>query len=538
MAKLMASRERKNSAPCIFAANESQAAKRKREDGDDCSITNDSRAVSSSAEMLELEAISAELTALVLASSNTKIEIKTKIRELAKVVRKIKNAETTTRLSEKKDAATQIETAKSRKELEAAEEIWKLIAEEPENVLETEWPNRAFRYTKVTRKNVLSASGDIMVLIDPAEGSMDWLKNQLIATHPTLEATLNEPASGKLVKLVTGVTMTIDDVRQESQKNKTTWVGLIPQAESVLLTEFVKKKLIEVLTDKRQKKITISATNIMEATKFRKLIEVELSKQVSSHRAAVEICAPLAFLPRKPVGWHTEKIVIGQGENDDVSYADLVKQLRANVNPAKIGVDIRRVSKLPSGKLQLTVRETTAGGRDALVSEIKEKANAQVEIRTNKVQVMITDLDSETTCKEISNALVELLGVDEDQMKISEIRTGRNGGRWASATLEKRLAATLIERGRLQVGWSACRVKEMLRPLSCLRCLEFGHATRECKSTEKIERKCFKCNEVGHEARSCTKDAFCGSCKSPGHRRDSTACPKYREILQAMRAKK
>lgn len=58
------------------------------------------------------------------------------------------------------------------------------------------------------------------------------------------------------------------------------------------------------------------------------------------------------------------------------------------------------MSKLPriARKMQLTVRETTVGGRDALVSEIKEKAaNAQVEVKTNKVQMMISDLDDEAT---------------------------------------------------------------------------------------------------------------------------------------------
>lgn len=114
-----------------------------------------------------------------------------------------------------------------------------------------------------------------MVLIDPADGSMDGLKKQLLASHPTLEAMMSEPASAKLIKLVTGVTMTVDDVRQETKERKTTWVGLIPRAHeepsNKALTEFVKKKLMEVVTDKRQKKTAISTTNLMDATKFRKL---------------------------------------------------------------------------------------------------------------------------------------------------------------------------------------------------------------------------------------------------------------------------
>lgn len=48
--------------------------------------------------------------------------------------------------------------------------------------------------------------------------------------------------------------------------------------------------------------------------------------------------------------------------------------------------------------------------------------------------------------------------------------------------MPKTSAADLIKKGRLQVGWVSCAVKEHVRVLWCFNCLDYGHRTAKQKT--------------------------------------------------------
>lgn len=59
----------------------------------------------------------------------------------------------------------------------------------------------------------------------------------------------------------------------------------------------------------------------------------------------------------------------------------------------------------------------------------------------------------------------------------------------------------LLERGRVYVGWTSCRIGDHVRITQCYKCLGFGHIARLCKAAHDT---CGYCTGA-HEIRSCSK---------------------------------
>lgn len=202
---------------------------------------------------------------------------------------------------------------------------------------------------------------------------------------------------------------------------------------------------------------------------------------------------------------------------------------------------VQKVTQDKNGDVRLLVSESKEGGKVSFMAELEKTAatlGSTVESRVALSRAMIFDLDETTTTEEISKALAVSVNAQEAVFHVSAIRKAGNGGYWAVVQLPTRFLADLLELGRIQVGWTNCRVREMLRPANCSRCFKFGHVVRDCKESATAQRRCFKCDKTGHEARACTGEAFCGSCSEAGHRADSMACPKYRALVNEMRERK
>lgn len=78
----------------------------------------------------------------------------------------------------------------------------------------------------------------------------------------------------------------------------------------------------------------------------------------------------------------------------------------------------------------------------------------------------------------------------------------------------------------------------MFRPPVCVKCQAVGHLSRDCDEEEQRDKRCYKCDNVGHISRDCKEqEAKCHTCQENGHTTTSMACPKYRELVTAMKNK-
>ncbi len=109
--------------------------------------------------------------------------------------------------------------------------------------------------------------------------------------------------------------------------------------------------------------------------------------------------------------------------------------------------------------------------------------------------------------------------------------------------VEDSVAATILRKGRLKIGWINARVRERLMVPRCFRCLGFGHHRRECNGVDRHDQ-CNKCGGKDHKRKTCPADktTACFLCSAAGHQDTahlpgSGGCKVFRDALTACRSK-
>lgn len=226
----------------------------------------------------------------------------------------------------------------------------------------------------------------------------------------------------------------------------------------------------------------------------------------------------------------TTSAVLVTGKTTDFSYSEALKSARQKISLKDLGIDSTRIRQSFNGGMLIQISgEDKAQKADKLARKLNEVlTDATISRPIKRADVRIIGFDSSVTVDEIKYALANNCDVSIDQVKVSAIRSFRNGVRvvWASLPLT---AALKIENFELKLGWTIARVEVMdSRPLQCFRCWEFGHSKNNCKKNIDRSNNCFKCSEPGHMAKDCTARLCCIICKEANfdssHRIGSRFC--------------
>ncbi|CAH1188737.1 unnamed protein product [Phyllotreta striolata] len=210
----------------------------------------------------------------------------------------------------------------------------------------------------------------------------------------------------------------------------------------------------------------------------------------------------------------SEKIILKAGGR---SYADLLRDVRKNVDVNGLGVNVERVKRTRNGDLLM---------------EIKKADHA---IKKDVKTVHILDIAGDLSKDEIIASLNESVG--SRTVEVTSIRTTGDGNQAAIAKIDRRKAEGIINEGKIKVGISFCRIKEWVSILRCYKCLQYGHRRNECKEEDSKDR-CFKCNKPGHLAKDCGGEDYCATCKEGGHRANQIACPAFRKMVALERRRR
>lgn len=214
----------------------------------------------------------------------------------------------------------------------------------------------------------------------------------------------------------------------------------------------------------------------------------------------------------------------------DKTYSQMLKTVRENIDPTKMGLEIRSVRKRKDESLLIV---TEKGKADILKQEIEGNPSmADIQIVEKKCEVIVSGMDSITTEEELKEALDETLLVQNIKgLQVKSIYTNRGGEQVATLEMNEDVAEKLIEQGTVKIGWSICKIKRKFTIPRCTNCLKVGHLQRNCKGKRAKDKRCLKCTQEGHTTAACTNKSFCTACTKEGHRSDSMSCPKYRKLI-------
>jgi hypothetical protein len=222
----------------------------------------------------------------------------------------------------------------------------------------------------------------------------------------------------------------------------------------------------------------------------------------------------------------------------DKPYAQVLKELKDNVDADACGVKIHKVEKTNSGGLRIKLTQAKNTGLENFRQAVEEKLGKQAEdavaIVTKKKQLIIKDIEPTITADEIQIAIKQALNDKDARFTVRLSKNSYyNGMRLATITLPISSARQLAPLKKIKIGWGQCRVEEKLMPIRCLRCSKYGHTAQTC--TENIADTgkgtlCFKCGQRGHLARACEHGQRCYLCNSTEHQAGSWTCSEYKKL--------
>lgn len=527
-------------------------------------------------DLYNLKEKAANLEALTKETVNTKSEIKKGItellRELARIVTRVKfkmaehqsNVTTEKSLSdsevtkgcskkETRDQVTQtLSTADIVEEFACMELKEKIncanTINEVVKVVKMPWPKRAYCNTRLVKGSILSDKEMRLVIINEKSEKDAQILEKL---EPQFSALGSLKGSGGLKPGEVATILRRDDAtingREDSQSGeRILLLGKVQNAENPEeMMEAICKITEQVLSlenqgkgPQRDSRWNWYLPHDSDPEIARKILECVLHKKSRT----ADICLRKGQTRdendnRRPSRPKVESIFIKNREGE--TYVDTLKAVKSNTDPEEAGVTVQKIKKTKSGDLVMRVRATEQGGREKFAKQITEKAQLKAEKgRVNRTKILINDLDDVTTTEDIRLALLKVLTNREDaaEVEISEPRPRKYEGQTAILHMRADVAKDLLKKKRIKVGWTYCRMLELVRPACCRICQKFGHQEQEC--TEEDDRSrgkcCFRCGSSEHLAKMCDKDPKCYIC-SGDHPANSMACPEYRAKVQAAR---
>lgn len=440
------------------------------------------------------------------------------------------------------ETATQTETAEEiraeilNQKIEKATEVEEVI-----ELIKEEWPESCYKISeiKTTTDYEIPKGWDMLVLLDPSKTNESETQKNLIKRHPDAMELLDDWEEGKIEYVER-------TVKNSKEKMKTNIIYVAP-----IKTEETRKKnqikiwetinnFIEGL-DKQEIKnqqIGIVTSEELKTEDVNKIVEMRGRK--SEYRFA--ILQKTEKLSR--VEYRRQQSQLNERTNEvliikagDKEYANVVKEIKDKVNIQETTVNITSINKTLKGDVCIRVQKDKRGGANELQRILKDKVEGiKVTVKSREELFHILDVEPDEADEKVVEILERKIDVGQGIVKIIRSRPMRNGNKIVTVTVEKKGAEVLKEVNSVKVGWTNCRVRQNVTVERCYRCMQFGHATRNCEGTERANR-CYNCDKEGHIAQECKEQSYCTTCKTEGHRADSMKCESYRKRIIEERRK-
>lgn len=221
------------------------------------------------------------------------------------------------------------------------------------------------------------------------------------------------------------------------------------------------------------------------------------------------------------------------------SYAEVLREIRAKVNPTDTRTEIRAIRRTRSGEVLVELGREK-GDKVAFGEALRRSLGGLATVRSlePKESVEIRDLDDLTTVDEVTAAVIGATGGLAEHPAVSITKSNSRAQRMAIVTLSAKEARQLAAAQHIKIGWVSCRVRQRLNVPRCFRCLSYGHHANTCNGPNR-SHLCFKCMKPDHKSKDCSSPEYCALCaevstgqEDPDHVAGSRKCRVFRCALE------
>ncbi|XP_066157732.1 uncharacterized protein [Euwallacea fornicatus] len=147
----------------------------------------------------------------------------------------------------------------------------------------------------------------------------------------------------------------------------------------------------------------------------------------------------------------------------------------------------------------------------------------------NKETLFIKGIDGITKKEEVLEAMKNILGVGNDDLRVSDLRENDRGTQTAVVTIKKEHVQKLLDED-IRIGMVTCQMEKTINVKRCFKCWQFDHVAKECRGLDRT-RLCRKCAKEGHLEKECEGMEYCVLCDAAGHITGRGKCREYKRAL-------
>lgn len=362
--------------------------------------------------------------------------------------------------------------------------------EEMESLIQSEWPKETFQNTFLKRKSFLNSDCPVRVV---------W-------------QTLKETKEGKGI---TGQFPSLNNANPAQVPISISNCDQLTLADGS--TEVIRRKLIVcgVQCDAGPDTFMKAALDLRRSTQGEELVEVLApDKKMGQTRRSLEIAfvnsgTKVLLCTRKAMGADKEKAPDKHSHrggsltvrSDGKSFADMARELK-DVNWLEVGVELSSMRETDSGALQLRVRGGTENAKQVAKAITNSISGSTVSCDERKKVLHIKNIPFDATQEEIINAVRATTGNPNTEIILTNLRPTNGRAQNATVKVDSTGAETILNSGRVKIGFISCNVTERKTDQKCYKCWNTGHTPTNCKGPDR-SNECFNCHQTGHMKREC-----------------------------------
>lgn len=194
---------------------------------------------------------------------------------------------------------------------------------------------------------------------------------------------------------------------------------------------------------------------------------------------------------------NTKHVLTITPKDNTTSSAETRKELKSKVNPTDLQVGISRVQNISKGGLliECDTREEV----NKLSKELTNIFSNKMEIKIpekKKPKLIIYNISNGIEAEEIERGLIKqytaITGTTTKGKINFRFFTKSKNPNLRNAVIEVTPLArkTLLNFGKVYIGWSRCTINDFISITRCFNCLGFGHIAKYCTQTQ---LKCSNC---------------------------------------------